>query len=219
MLISKETLKELSAQGIQVRWYPEDSYEEFVQHIWQKCYERAFNYGKDHVQGSDAATKGLANVLYNTMEEFEKHCKQMADSFCKRDADPYNFDTLFITFDTDKVVVKKEPVKSKQITTDYVLRLVEKGRKTYSGTYGDFARAMQRICKERGYNGRLCVYPTTYGIGVWLLWNYKAEEQVADIEQIMKQRGIEYYNEYSDARYVYRFKVSKKRENLEKIYK
>ena len=38
-------------------------------------------------------------------------------------------------------------------------------------------------------------------------------------EPIMRAlpEGIEYYNEFSDAHYVYRFKISKKRENLERI--
>ena len=76
---------------------------------------------------------------------------------------------------------------------------------------------MQRLCKERGLTNKFCVYPTTYGIGVWLFWNFNADKHIAQVEGIMKERNIEYYNEYSNAHWVYRFKVSKKRENIERM--
>lgn len=218
MIISEQTINELKDKGIFVRWYPEDTYEEFKKRIWQGLYECSYNYCKNHVAGSDAVKNGTANKLYDTIEELEEKSKHFADSTCDRHCSAYNFDTLYITHDKEQILVKKEGVKSKEITTDYVLKLVERNRKVYDGYYGKFAMAMQRICKEKGYTDRFCVYPTTYGIGVWLFYNMHADENIADIRSIMDERGIEYYNEYSDRLWVYRFKVSKKRENINKIF-
>ena len=217
MRISKETIDALKVQGINVRWFPEETYEEFKKRVWQECYDFSYNYNKDNVRGSKATEEGRTNILYDTMEEFEQHCRDFADRSWERHASPYEYTTLYVEHDGGQMLVKKENVKSKAITVEYVQKLVEKDRKLYAGTYGKFAMAMQRLCKERGLTNKFCVYPTTYGIGVWLFWNFNADKHIAQVEEIMKERNIEYYNEYSDHHWVYRFKVSKKRENIERM--
>jgi hypothetical protein len=49
MRIFKDTLNELSERGINVRWYPEATFEEFKKRVWQQEYDYAFNYGKGEV--------------------------------------------------------------------------------------------------------------------------------------------------------------------------
>ena len=217
MRISKETIDALKVQGINVRWFPEETYEEFKKRVWQEMYDFSYNYNKDNVRGSKATEEGRTNILYDTMEEFEQHCRDFADRSWERHASPYEYTTLYVEHDNGQMLVKKENVKSKEITIEYVQKLVEKDRKVYAGTYGKFAIAMQKLCKERGLTNKFCVYPTTYGIGVWLFYNFNAEKHIEQVEEIMKERNIEYYNEYSDHRWVYRFKVSKKRENIERM--
>lgn len=217
MRISKETIDALKVQGINVRWFPEETYEEFKKRVWQEQYDFSYNYNKDNVRGSKATEEGRTNILYDTMEEFEQHCRDFADRSWERRASPYEFTTLYVEHDNGQMLVKKENVKSKTITVEYVLKLVEKDRKVYAGTYGKFAMCMQKLCKERGLTNKFCVYPTTYGIGVWLFYNFNADKHIAQVEEIMKERNIEYYNEYSNAHWVYRFKVSKKRENIERM--
>lgn len=217
MYISKETIETLKTQGINVRWFPEETYEEFKKRVWQEQYDFSYNYNKDNVRGSKATEEGRTNILYDTMEEFEQHCRDFADRSWERHASPYEFTTLYVEHDNGQMLVKKENVKSKKITVEYIMKLVEKDRKVYAGTYGKFAMCMQKLCKERGLTNKFCVYPTTYGIGIWLFWNFNADKHIAQVEEIMKERNIEYYNEYSNARWVYRFKVSKKRENIERM--
>ena len=217
MRISKETIDALKVQGINVRWFPEETYEEFRKRVWQEMYDFSYNYNKDNVRGSKATEEGRTNILYDTMEEFEQHCRDFADRSWERHASPYEYTTLYVEHDGGQILVKKENVKSKEITVEYVQKLVEKDRKLYAGTYGKFAMAMQRLCKERGLTNKFCVYPTTYGIGVWLFYNFNSDKHIAQVEEIMKERNIEYYNEYSDHHWVYRFKVSKKRENIERM--
>lgn len=217
MRISKETIDTLKVQGINVRWFPEETYEEFKKRVWQECYDFSYNYSKNNVRGSKATEEGRTNVLYESMEEFEEVCRKYADQTVDRHCDPYEYTTLYVEHDGGQILVKKENVKSKEITVEYVQKLVEKDRKVYAGTYGKFAMAMQRLCKERGLTNKFCVYPTTYGIGVWLFYNFNSDKHIAQVEEIMKERNIEYYNEYSEHRWVYRFKVSKKRENIERM--
>lgn len=217
MRISKETIDALKIQGINVRWFPEETYEEFRKRVWQEMYDYSFNYSKSFCKELNPSKEGVYKWSYETLAEYEEHCRKFADDTVDRHCDPYEYDTLYVEHDGGQMLVKKENVKSKTITVEYVQKLVEKDRKLYAGTYGKFAMAMQRLCKERGYSGRFLVYPTTYGIGVWLFYNFHAEENIADVKSLMDERGIEYYNEYSDKRWVYRFKVSKKRENIERM--
>lgn len=216
MRISQETVETLKGQGINVRWFPEETYEEFKQRVWQEMYDYSFNYSK----GSCRELNPTANnwcISYETLAEYEEHCRKFADQTVDRHCSPYEFTTLYVEHDNGQMLVKKENVKSKVITVEYVQKLVEKDRKVYAGTYGKFAMCMQKLCKERGLTNKFCVYPTTYGIGVWIFYNFNADKHIAQVEEIMKERNIEYYNEYSEHRWVYRFKVSKKRENIERM--
>lgn len=217
MYISKETIETLKAQGINVRWFPEETYEDFKQRVWQEQYDYSFNYDKSFCKELNPSKEGVYSWSYETLAEYEESCRKFADQTWERHASPYEFTTLYVEHDGGQMLVKKENVKSKEITVEYVLKLVEKDRKVYAGTYGKFAMCMQKLCKERGLTNKFCVYPTTYGIGVWLFWNFNADKHIAQVEEIMKERNIEYYNEYSNARWVYRFKVSKKRENIERM--
>lgn len=217
MRISKETIDALKVQGINVRWFPEETYEEFRKRVWQEMYDYSFNYSKSFCKELNPSKEGVYKWSYETLAEYEEHCRKFADQTTDRHCDPYEYDTLYVEHDGGQMLVKKENVKSKAITVEYVQKLVEKDRKLYAGTYGKFAMAMQRLCKERGLTNKFCVYPTTYGIGVWLFYNFNSDKHIAQVEEIMKERNIEYYNEYSEHRWVYRFKVSKKRENIERM--
>lgn len=219
MYISKETIETLKAQGINVRWFPEETYEEFRKAQWEKEYKRWFDYSKSSCKELNPPRNDGSYESWNfeTLAEYEEHIRKFCDQIIDRHCSPYEFTTLYVEHDGGQMLVKKENVKSKTITVEYVLKLVEKDRKVYAGTYGKFAMAMQRLCKERGLTNKFCVYPTTYGIGIWLFYNFNADKHIAQVEGIMKERNIEYYNEYSNARWVYRFKVSKKRENIERM--
>lgn len=217
MRISKETIDALKVQGINVRWFPEETYEEFRKAQWEKEYKRWFDYSKSSCKELNPTSEWVVSWDYETLAEYEEHIKKFCDQIIDRHCDPYEYDTLYVEHDGGQMLVKKENVKSKVITVEYVQKLVEKDRKVYAGTYGKFAMCMQKLCKERGLTNKFCVYPTTYGIGVWLFYNFNADKHIEQVEEIMKERNIEYYNEYSDHRWVYRFKVSKKRENIERM--
>lgn len=194
MKITQQTYSTLIEQGIEVKIYPH-TYQEF----YQKCYEHRYQW-----------------VAFWYPEEPQR--SKEAKRYAEKDANNwYDADTLYISYG-DRLICKKENTKSKEITVEYVLNLVEKDKKLYRGTYGIFTTALQSILKDAGYYGRFTVYPTSYGIGVFVYYNFSLEKDIAAVEGVLKTRGIEYTNEYSDKRWVFRFKISKKQENLDKIF-
>lgn len=214
MRISKETIKHFADRGVSVRWYPEETYEEFRKRVWQEMYDYSFNYSKGSCRELNPTERDWC-ISYETLAEYEESCRKFADQTTARHCDPYEYDRLYIEYD-GKLIIKKENVKSKEITIEMIDKLIAKNEKAYSGYYGEFAKNMQRLLKENGLTDKFSVYPTTYGIGVWVIYNWNAKEEIEMVTKILDERGIEYYNEYSEAGWVYRYKVSKKADNIAK---
>lgn len=222
MYISKETIAQLAGKGITVRWYPETTFEEYKQRVWKHEIDSYVNYYKDCVATSEAAIAGRCNVLYNTSEELEKSAKDHAEYRMQRFTElsgQYDAQTLYIQYGDggEKLIMKKESVKSKRITVEYVEKLIVKNEKAYSGYYGAFALNMQKLLKANGLDRLFNVYPTTYGIGVWVIYNWNAEKDIEKVTAILDARNVEYYNEFSERGWVYRYKVSKRADNVARV--
>ena len=202
MRITQQTIQALEEKGIKVSFHPESD-EEYRKKVWEKLYHNFLNY----YDGGEVFMDGRV-VHFDAKGEYEQ-------SKAREDADRrtpykmndwYNADTLYVRYgDKGRMVVQKVSVKSKEITEDYVLKLIEKNEKSYKGIYGNFADKMNKLIAGRA--SQLSIYPTTYGIGIWIFYNFKAEENITYVENILKEKDIEYYNEFSDAHYVYRFKI------------
>lgn len=80
----------------------------------------------------------------------------------------------------------------------------------YKNLCSDFAKLL-----PAGLNA----YPTTYGIGVWVAFGIRAkiDETKAFIDSKLTAMGINYTCEFSDASWVFRYKISKAAANLSKI--
>lgn len=223
MYIPKETADHFAAQGIVVKYYPEATYGDFMKRVWDKEVEGYINYYKNNVRGYNVNDNGheFANVLFETQEELRQKAIAQADMVVYeygRVLNSYEYDKLFVEYDdkgTRRTICQKIAGKSKEITIEYVDKLIAKDKKAYNGTYGKFADAMNRILDKLGYKTKFSVYPTTYGIGVWLFYNWNADKNIKEVEAILKANNVEYYNEYSDKHYVYRFKISKKQANIQ----
>lgn len=223
MKISKETIKYFADKNIVVKYYPDATYEDFQKRIYDKEVKRYFDYYKDHVAGCDAVTSGYCNVLFQSNEELMdkaiRHARNnvYGQGYCM-ELRPYENTTLYVEYDegdNHRIICQKVNVKSKEITVEYVEKLIAKDKKQYSGIFGNFADAMNKLLMAAGYSRRgFWVYPTTYGIGVWLFYNWTARQDIAEIENVLKANNVEYYNEYSDKMWVYRFKISKKQANI-----
>lgn len=110
-----------------------------------------------------------------------------------------------------KMYTIKLPQK-KEVTLMWVMEKINK-----DSIYKNFAKNFENLLPKKYKNG-LNVYPTTYGIGISILFShFQKNDLVNEVSKILKQYGVKYKNEYSDAGWVFRFKISKEKGNIEKI--
>lgn len=206
MRVTKETIESLKLQGIIIKNYP-TTYDEFYKKCWGKCY-------KDSIRSYFSQNDWTHEW---TTDEIEK----LATDSANNDVDFYvnnwyESTLLFIEYE-GRLIVRKETIKNKEITIDYILKWIEKDKKMYRGKYGKFTLALQKLVSTQLKD--FLIYPTTYGIGVWVFYNFNFDKDKNAITELLDKCGIEYYNEYSQAKYVYRYKISKAKENINKLRK
>lgn len=97
---------------------------------------------------------------------------------------------------------------------DKVIARVEKESK---GRYAEFSNLMQRIVNERIKDCSYLTYPTTYGFGLEAIFNWNFDKQAAEIEKLLNEMGVSYTTEYSDAFWVFRYRISKAADNQKLI--
>jgi hypothetical protein len=97
--------------------------------------------------------------------------------------------------------------KKKPLTLDWIMNKINK-----ESQFINLSKYMSKLLNIGG----LTVYPTSYGVGMFRLFGIDKKE-LNRIHEFFKSNNIEYTNEYSNARYVYRFKISKKQDNIKKI--
>lgn len=115
-----------------------------------------------------------------------------------------------VIFGEDGIRIKTlELPKSKEIGVDWFLNKLE-NNKLYKNLSSIFSKILNIG------NGTACVYPATYGIG-FTNYIFRDIETAKKLQNILDKNGIEYKTEYSDAFYVYRFVISKKKDNIDKI--
>jgi len=83
--------------------------------------------------------------------------------------------------------------------------------------YSRFAGEFRRLINAKGLDKSWSVYPTEYGIGIWIYYNWNSERDCRLVKELMDESGVEYSNEYSNAAWVYRFRLAKGEKNLDRI--
>jgi hypothetical protein len=85
----------------------------------------------------------------------------------------------------------------------------------------NFCNDFKKILTKAGIKDSINVYPASYGIGIFIM--YGRRERISEIkikiDTILNDLGIEFRNEYSEASWVFRYKISKKAENIERLGK
>lgn len=99
--------------------------------------------------------------------------------------------------------------KKKLVNIEYVMNKINSDK-----VYQNFSKYFAKLVDDNSFS----IYPTSYGIGVSVLFFSRHDKPAIDgLKDILNKTGIKYSNEYSDAHWVYRFKISKSKENIEKI--
>jgi hypothetical protein len=108
-----------------------------------------------------------------------------------------------------KPIHKTIKATKKETTTEYVLAKINAG-----STYMNFCTKFNKLL-DSGLNA----YPTSYGIGVFVAIGFR--KQIDSIKQCIEGKltelGVMYTTEYSDAGWVFRYKISKSAANIEII--
>jgi hypothetical protein len=158
--------------------------------------------------------------MANFEKDFFKKCERMYmqvtcyDSFDNdlRHGDP-NTTHIYIGFFDDVHVMRTFRVpKKKEVTVEWLLDKI--GQAT---TYKNFTEEFKKLLKLKGYTNGVTVYPTSYGIGVFVPFTSNIKEIHKNITELLDELKIQYWNEYSRARWVLRYKISKKSENIERL--
>jgi hypothetical protein len=102
--------------------------------------------------------------------------------------------------------------KNKEVTFEWVMNKINTDT-----VYKSFVDKFEKLLTKKEIKG-VNAYPTTYGIGIFLL-SKKNTETIDKINQLLTDLGIKYKNEYSDAGYVYRYVISKSKENIDRMEK
>lgn len=148
--------------------------------------------------------RGVTFIAENAFDETDiTNAKYLSVPFV---VDPDNEDNVFYLGKQFKLPSKK-PVNvawvEEQINKDSV--------------YKNFSDKFSELLSSRGFSKTsINVYPTTYGIGVAIFFGDK-EKVKNSIESLLNEYGIEYKTEYSEARWVYRYKISKSASNISKL--
>ena len=100
--------------------------------------------------------------------------------------------------------------KKKAVDLTYFVEKLD-SENVYVSFVKDFGKVINR-------NGLSC-YPTSYGFGVFVAFGFRnsIETIKSEIENALDKKGIDYKTEYSDAGWVFRYKISKSRENIAKL--
>lgn len=100
----------------------------------------------------------------------------------------------------------------KEITFDYVMNKLHS-----DSIYKNFSSAFRELLPIDLRNS-ITVYATTYGIGVFVAVGIEFISPIQTaIESKLNELGIQYDTEYSSARWVFRYKISKSWENIERL--
>lgn len=111
-----------------------------------------------------------------------------------------------------ELIHKTIKATKKETTYDYVLNKINS-----ESVYKDFSVYFNQLVKKYSFSA----YPTTYGIGVFIAVGFRESINKAkhQIENELNNLGIKFTTEYSNAMYVFRYKISKEQENVNRIKK
>lgn len=107
-----------------------------------------------------------------------------------------------------------KPPKNKEVTFDYLMGKLE----SYLGKESSWVNLRDTFAKLLpSLQGRF--YATSYGVGFdTLMMSHEGVMKATnELKQWLEDKGIEFTNEYSDAAWVYRFRIGRSANNLSRI--
>lgn len=111
------------------------------------------------------------------------------------------------TKDGTEYIGKLIKATKKEMTFDYIMSKINSDK-----TFKNFSSEFNKVISKFG----LSAYPTSYGIGFFVAFGFRKtiNETKEQIEKSLNEIGVKFTTEYSDAGWVFRYKISKAAENI-----
>ena len=106
----------------------------------------------------------------------------------------------------------KIPKREKNQTVEYFLNKINA-----DSIYTQFTPKFEKFLNDSGI--KASCYATSYGIGIFIILGVSGgfNATKAIIDKVLNDNGIEFKNEYSEARWVFRYVISKSKVNIERL--
>lgn len=207
MKVLKSTVEYFKNKGITIR----PRFEEFTEDNKNTWFNNRTKTIREHYQymmkwDGEKFIKPYENGI--TEEQVQKEAQESFDRFMENEYWQMS-NNIWVFMEDGFCFCIKNLQKYKVYDKDFIEKKINTQLKKYTSKYGDFAKKVQKMMQNEGL-GSFFVYPTTYGIGVWQFYNFKANEDTKIVRKTLNKLGIEYSNEWSNAGWVFRFKISKK---------
>lgn len=133
--------------------------------------------------------------------ETPKHASSIHISWIMQDGEP--FEWVGKTIRTPKKM---------EVTYEWILQKINK-----ENVFVNFCDKFNTFLKTKGLRG----YATSYGIGIESLFvgSKNLKENQTSIENELNSLGIKYTTEFSDAYWVFRYRISQSKDNIKKLTK
>ena len=107
-----------------------------------------------------------------------------------------------------------KPPKNKEVTFDYLMHKLS-SYYTSSSSWRNLRDVFEKLLPS--LRGRF--YATSYGVGfdTFMMSHEDVMKATDELRQWLEDKGIEFTNEYSDAAWVYRFRIGRSVANLRRI--
>ena len=124
--------------------------------------------------------------------------------------------TIYLGFTTEGDMVGKtiKLPKRDKFTVKSILEKLQDSK-----VYESFTDNFRNLLRKEGFSDGLTVYPTTYGVGVFVGFGFKdrIDSLKNKIQKILDSYDLNYSTEFSDAQMVFRYKISKSKQNINKL--
>lgn len=149
------------------------------------------------------------NISKQTLELLNEHFYfTFYDRFMNEVAmDKANELHIGFTKDGSEYIGKSIKATKKEMTFNYIMSKINSDK-----TFQNFSSEFNKIISKYG----LSAYPTSYGIGIFVAFGFRKSinETKERIEKALNEIGVKFTTEHSDAGWVFRYKISKSKENI-----
>lgn len=154
------------------------------------------------------------NITKHTIEQLNGNFAYWFGDNNANEVSINNATELHLMWEDDKGFGSRKTIKAtkKELTFDYIMSKINNDK-----TFVDFTTYFNKLINKYG----LSAYPTSYGIGIFVAVGNRSDiaNKKTEVEKLLNKFKINYKTEYSDAGWVFRYKISKTSDNLSIIKK